>query len=117
MLIAEGAGSVREVIAQILLHTGYAVQKADHAAQVLPLVETFQPDIILLDLSLPGGEVASLLQTLCGRQPRPRLFALSGGDPEETLVYRAAHRLLGASHVLLKPFDAVALLTALNAQT
>ncbi|MDB4947610.1 MAG: multi-component transcriptional regulator, winged helix family [Gemmatimonadetes bacterium] len=79
------------------------------AREVVGLCEAFHPDLILLDLHLPGMDGFQVMEAL---RARPRgaeipILVLSGDDRSE-----ARHRALagGAKDFLNKPFDAVEVL-------
>jgi PAS domain S-box-containing protein len=74
--------------------------------EVVALAEAFQPDLILLDLHLPGMDGFQVMEALRGR-PRAGeipILVLSGDERPES-----RHRALagGARDFLGKPFDAV----------
>jgi DNA-binding NarL/FixJ family response regulator len=55
------------------------VGEAADGPQVLRLVETLHPDILLLDLQLPEGSGLALLPQLQARSPRTYILLLGGG--------------------------------------
>ena len=75
-------------------------QAADSAAAVA-LHERLRPDVMLIDLHLPGGAVAAIAR-IRAAQPRARVIVLAGWEGEDEL-----HRALaaGACACLLKSAD------------
>lgn len=53
-----------ELVGFILDANAFAVASASHADQALALIGTFQPDLILMDIQLPGMDGLSLTRQL-----------------------------------------------------
>src|SRR5919202_2250062 len=64
------------------------VATTNRGQQVLPLVAQSQPDIVLLDLRMPGMDGLTCLELLHKRYPRVKTIVLSGVD--EPSVMRSA---------------------------
>lgn len=96
-----------ELLRSVLDLVGYQnVRSLTDARLVLPTVQTFAPDLILLDLMMPHVSGFEILQSL--RENPERLFlpviVLTADSNEETR--RKALRA-GATDFLLKPFDEI----------
>jgi CheY-like chemotaxis protein len=82
---------------------GYVVRSASDAAEALALARTQVPDLILLDLDLPGVDGVGTLHKLReveGLGQVPAMFLTAAADP----AARARLRALAACDVLGKPF-------------
>ena len=55
MLVVDDSPTIRAVLGKILGQEGYAVQKAVDGESALELAKTEQPDMIFLDIVLPGS--------------------------------------------------------------
>ena len=75
------------------------VGEATDGRQALELVEAEQPDVLLLDLSMPGLDGLHVLTELRQRAPTPRVLVYSGFSGPE--IREAALRA-GADDFLLK---------------
>ncbi|MDQ6648635.1 MAG: response regulator [Actinomycetota bacterium] len=64
VMLVEDDQEVGRFIAHALVDAGYLVTKAVDAVQILPLARSVRPDLILLDLTLPGGGGQALLDRL-----------------------------------------------------
>jgi DNA-binding NarL/FixJ family response regulator len=65
---------------------GFAVVgTANSGLQVEPLVSRTRPDLVLLDLQLPGLDGLSCLALLRERQPQAKVVVLSGLEDDETV--------------------------------
>jgi DNA-binding NarL/FixJ family response regulator len=70
------------------------VGEADDVAPAIALIEQVQPDVVLLDVHLPGGSGAAVVSAVRERYPDVRFLALSASDaPEDVIgVIRAGAR-------------------------
>jgi DNA-binding NarL/FixJ family response regulator len=87
------------------------VGTAETGSQVLPLVERTQPDMVVLDLRLPGIDGLSCIELLRKRFPEVRIAVLSGIDEDASV--QAALKL-GASVFISKSVDTEELAPALR---
>jgi len=103
ILIVDDDSIIRAAIATILADAGYATCEADSGAEALRVARSAAPDLVLLDVNLPGMcgyEVCRLLRDEFGDQ-FPIVF-VSGARTES--FDRVAGLLLGANDYISKPF-------------
>ena len=62
------------------------VGEAGSVAEAVPLVLSVQPDVVLLDVHLPGGGGRAVLAGVGGGAPRTRFLALSVSDAAEDVI-------------------------------
>jgi CheY-like chemotaxis protein len=107
MLAIEHDWRLRKLIRANLEPLGFEIQEAVNGQHGLQLLGESQPELILLDLDLPGVDVVHLLHALHARlagRPAP-IIALSAEPPSRELQRQ------GYVHSYLpKPFAASALL-------
>lgn len=91
----------RETINELLRGKGVAstVVEASSAPEALELVETHHPDVVVMDIDLPGMNGVEATRRLVSRLPEVRVLVLSGIDDRADVV--AAVRA-GAAGYLLK---------------
>jgi len=92
---------------------GYIVYTAKDAVSAVSAVRKNDPDVVVLDISLPAGDgfvVANRLQNLSGSAAIPILFITASENP----VLRERAKALGAVGFLKKPFDATSLADAIE---
>ena len=98
----------------LLEREGYTVAEARDGGQALDQVDRFAPDVIILDLNLPGLDGYSVLSQLGRGRPRgtfPVMVLTAKGDEDnEVRVFE-----LGADDFITKPFRARALSARLEA--
>jgi two-component system response regulator NreC len=80
--------------------------------EAVQLAETLQPDVLLLDVTMPGNEHFAALRAMRARAPGVRVLLLTMHEDETVL--REALRLGAAGYVLKKAAEAE-LLTAIRA--
>jgi DNA-binding NarL/FixJ family response regulator len=87
------------------------VGEADSGEKVLPLVGQTGPDVVLLDVRMPGMDGLAVLEQIRSRYPSVAVVVLSGID-DPTLVRAALER--GAAAFVLKHVDPRDLAAALR---
>ncbi len=114
VLLVEDEDSLRKVMRDLLERDGYVVAEAADGIQALDAVDRHAPDVILLDLNLPGLDGYSVLQQLRSRASTSRIpiivLTAKGDEDNEVRVFQ-----LGADDFLTKPFRARALSARLEA--
>jgi CheY-like chemotaxis protein len=112
ILVVDDNADSAHSLSLLLSFEGHETQTAYTAADALQLIESFQPDVVLLDIGLPkmdGYEVARCVRKLT-RGNSIRLIAVTGyGQPND----RARTRDAGFDAHLVKPIDLAALERAL----
>jgi type II secretory ATPase GspE/PulE/Tfp pilus assembly ATPase PilB-like protein/CheY-like chemotaxis protein len=114
VLLVEDEEQLRRVMKDLLEREGYIVSEARDGVQALDEVDRHAPDIIVLDLNLPGLDGYSVLQQLRSR-PATRdipvmVLTAKGDEDNEVRVFE-----LGADDFITKPFRARALSARLEA--
>jgi DNA-binding NarL/FixJ family response regulator len=84
---------------------------AESGSQVLPVVQQTKPDLLLLDLRMPGIDGLALIRLLQERLPSVKIAVLSGVDSDE-VAEEALRR--GASAFISKSVDPCELPDALT---
>ena len=114
VLLVEDEEPLRKVMKDLLERDGYTVAEARDGIQALDQVDRHAPDIVVLDLNLPGLDGYSVLQQLRSR-PATRgipvmVLTAKGDEDNEVRVFE-----LGADDFITKPFRARALSARLEA--
>ena len=111
LLIAEDNPVVREVLRGVIRHDDRLriVGEAANGQLALELVESLKPDLVCLDVLMPGLDGLSALKTIKEKYPDTRVILVTGQSTSE-VVSEALK--LGASGFVVKPFNANQLLRA-----
>ncbi len=114
VLLVDDEDSLRKVMRELLERDGYAVTEARDGVQALDQVDRVGPDIIVLDLNLPGLDGYGVLSHLRSRPATAHIpvivLTAKGDEDNEVRVFE-----LGADDFLMKPFRARALSARLEA--
>ena len=95
-----------DTLALLLGDAGHVVHKAYSGREVLPAARVFRPDVIILDISVPGMSgyaVAQEIRHSFMEARRPLMIAMTGKWPEASDKLIAEQ--VGFDHHLLKPCD------------
>ncbi|GFO69997.1 hypothetical protein GMLC_35760 [Geomonas limicola] len=112
ILLVDDSSSVRSYVAELLSGKGYLVRQASDGAACLAALELALPDVVLLDVEMPGISGLEVLQTL---GPTPRLYSVILFTTQSTLEQIVAGLDLGADDYVVKPFQEVDLLARIRA--
>jgi len=88
------------------------VAEAADGAEAIRRAQTTAPDVVLLDLSMPGGRGTQTIGQVVQLTPRPRVLVLTMHDDQASMQ---AALQAGASGYIVKQAADVELLTAIRA--
>lgn len=114
ILIADDEAPIREMLKIACELDGHEVHTAMDAEDALEAYRAFEPDLMILDINMPGGGGEYILQQLRARgvaRPCPWIVVtgLAGAMDEDEIAE------LNAAQVLSKPFSIDGLRTAVLA--
>jgi len=101
ILIVEDDISVRTMLAEYLGTHGYEVAQADHGTAMRKTVEQSLPDVVLLDVNLPGEDGFTLARFLRERYDVGIIIVTGAAE----IADRVAGLEVGADDYVVKPFD------------
>ena len=113
ILVIEDDADIRKLLKQRLESEGYETAFAWDAVTALTAARKAEPDLVILDLGLPGGDgwvVMERLQTLAPFAMIP--IVVVSAQPAEPTAERAL--AAGAYAFVTKPFDAEKLLAVVS---
>ena len=105
ILVVDDEPTVREVVAQYLTRDGYQVRELDRGDLVATAVAQFQPDLIVLDIMLPGASGLDFLRS-SGAERVPVILLTARVEEHD----RVLGLELGADDYLTNPFSRAELL-------
>jgi len=112
ILVVEDDPAIRRGLVDALGFAGHEVRTVDDGAEVMPLVTDWLPDLVLLDVMLPGLDGLSVLGCLREEHPRlPVIMVTARGSEDD----RVAGLSGGADDYVVKPFSARELLARVQA--
>jgi DNA-binding response OmpR family regulator len=101
VLIVEDAPECSTLVSAVLRQAGHRVRAVSSIGEAMELLSAFDPDVVILDLTLPDGDGLDLCSTI-RRVSSAYIVVLSGRDDEvdKLLGFR-----LGADDYVTKPFS------------
>ena len=102
VLIVDDEAAIRQSLQGILSDEGYQVSTAADGPEALKLVAEEGPELVLLDIWMPGPDGLEVLEKLKKRHPHLPVVMISGHGNVETAVKATK---LGAFDFVEKPLD------------
>ncbi len=101
VLVVDDDTTVRDVVRRYLEHAGYEVELAGDGEMALKLMAAREPDIVVLDLMLPGIDGIEVCRRVRQRGSTPVVMLTALGEEED----RIAGLQIGADDYVTKPFS------------
>ena len=108
ILVVDDEKLIRWSVSERLQRDGYQVLSAESGEQALEMIAATPPDVMLLDVKLPGIDGVQTLRLALGLHPELAVLMMSAHSTVDVAVEAMKH---GAIDFLVKPFP----LTALDA--
>ncbi len=111
ILVVEDEGTIREVVRRYLEREGYEVREAADGYAALDMLAEAEPDLIVMDLMLPGIDGLTLTRQLRQRSRVPVIMLTARGDTSDRIRGLDS----GADDYLPKPFSTRELVSRIQA--
>ena len=111
ILIVDDDANIAELISLYLTKEFYEVQIVEDGEQALQIFNTFQPNLILLDLMLPGMDGYQVCREIRTRSNIPIIMLSAKGEDFDKVLGLE----LGADDYMIKPFDSKELVARVKA--
>jgi DNA-binding response OmpR family regulator len=111
VLIVEDDADIADVLRRSLRNEGYEVRTSADGAEALDLAAGFMPDLVVLDLGLPGMDGVEVCKRLRSDGDVPILMLTARAETEDRVVGLDS----GADDYLVKPFERQELLARIRA--
>jgi len=112
ILVVEDDAPIRRGLCDALRYAGYAVEECPTGDAALATACAASPDLLLLDVVLPGKDGFEILRELRDSHPQLPVIMLTARGAEED---RVRGLRLGADDYVVKPFSATELLARVEA--
>ena len=112
ILVVEDDAPIRRGLCDALRYAGYAVEECATGDEALATAYAASPDLLLLDVLLPGKNGFEILRELRVSHPQLPVIMLTARGAEED---RVRGLKLGADDYVVKPFSATELLARVEA--
>ncbi|MEW5421994.1 response regulator [Amorphus sp. 3PC139-8] len=111
LLIVEDDPEIRGMVVEMMRREGYTVEEAEDAAGLDAVMSRCRPDLLILDIMLPGEDGLSICRRIRNRETMPILMLTAKSDE----IDRVVGLELGADDYLVKPFGPRELLARVRA--
>ena len=101
LLLVDDEASLRGPVAEYLVRQGFVVTQATDAATARSVLQDKIPDLVLLDIMMPGEDGLSLCRHLIEAKHLPVIFLTARGEATDRIVGLE----IGADDYVVKPFE------------
>jgi two-component system response regulator AdeR len=101
ILIVEDEREIADLLAAYIERGGFDVARATNVQDAIRTQAQFQPDLMLLDIGLPGGDGLDVLTTVRRRFDTPIIMVTAVDDD----VTKLSSLRIGADDYIVKPFN------------
>ncbi|KUO09573.1 response regulator transcription factor [Streptomyces sp. DSM 15324] len=101
VLVVDDDPTVAEIVAGYLDRAGYVVDRADDGPTALTAAAAHRPDLVVLDLMLPGMDGLEVCRRMRGHGPVAVIMLTARGDEEDRILGLE----VGADDYVTKPFS------------
>ena len=101
LLLVDDEASLRQPLAEYLSRQGFSVREAQDASKARSALLDFQPDLVLLDIMMPGEDGLSLCRHLIEAKALPVILLTAKGEATDRIVGLE----IGADDYVVKPFE------------
>jgi len=103
VVIVDDSRYMRRQLRRVLEEQGWAVVgEAENGREAIALYDTLQPDLVLMDITMPEMNGLVALQRICDRFPRACVVMCSAMGQQDMIVEAARS---GARGFIVKPFQ------------
>ncbi|MET8248063.1 response regulator transcription factor [Streptomyces sp. NPDC005202] len=101
VLVVDDDPTVAEVVSGYLNRAGYVVDRAEDGPTALTRAAAHWPDLVVLDLMLPGMDGLEVCRRMRGHGPVPVIMLTARGDEDDRILGLE----VGADDYVTKPFS------------
>ncbi|MFB3738957.1 MAG: response regulator transcription factor [Candidatus Velamenicoccus archaeovorus] len=112
VLVVDDEAYITDLVATALRYEGFEVASAADGRRALALVESFRPDLLVLDVMLPDVDGFQVQERLTGRGERVPVLFLTARDATEDKVRGLT---IGGDDYVTKPFSLEELVARIRA--
>lgn len=101
VLVVDDDKSYRQYLVEICEGIDFDVFYSSDATQCMQMMESLQPDLLIIDLIMPNIDGAQLIKEIRKSNTKTPILVVTGSDDQE-LIQKSRDN--GANEVLTKPF-------------
>jgi two-component system chemotaxis response regulator CheY len=111
ILLVDDAAFMRMRCAKLLVENGYEVGEAENGLEAVLKYPTFQPDLVLMDITMPVKDGVAATREIKNMDPNAKVIMVSALG-QQTMVIEAIKA--GAKDFVVKPFEPDKILTTVR---
>lgn len=111
IVIVEDDPEIRRLVGELMRKEGFGVEEAENATAMDAVLARIRPDLVILDLMLPGEDGLSICRRIRTQDALPILMLTAKSDE----IDRVVGLEMGADDYLVKPFGPRELLARVRA--
>ncbi len=111
ILIVDDEPSILQTLGGLLSDEGFEVTTAANGYEALKIIDTESPDLVLLDIWMPGIDGIETLKEIKKENPNIQVIIITGHGTIETAVNATK---LGAYDLIEKPLSIDKVIVAIN---
>ena len=111
ILIADDDTNIAELISLYLIKEGYETKKAHHGREALRMMQSFGPDLLILDIMMPEMDGYEVCREVRKMSSLPIIMLTAKGETFDKVLGLE----LGADDYMVKPFDTKELVARVKA--
>jgi two-component system, OmpR family, alkaline phosphatase synthesis response regulator PhoP len=115
VMVVDDEKDLREMIELLLKKEGYETQTAENGEDFLNKVDKFQPDLVTLDVMMPGLKTREILEEIKNKKSKPKIILLTVVQFSKEEAKKLSE--MGVVEYIRKPFDFEYLVGAVNKWT
>ena len=104
IMIVDDEKDFREMLDLYLRKEGFETNTAEDGADLLKKIDDFEPDIVTLDVMMPGITTRTILDTLKKKKSKSKIILLTVVRYSET-EKKMMHEMGNVVDYITKPFD------------
>lgn len=102
LLVVDDEPEILDILSEYFQSKGYGVKTAESAAQARQLIEQHTPELMIVDIQMPGEDGLSLTRWVREQYPEVRVVMLTTASE---VIDRVVGLEMGADDYIAKPFD------------
>jgi nitrogen regulation protein NR(I) len=111
ILVIDDDEQLRKSFVKLIAEEGYSVKSASSGEAGLTLIQTEIPDLVVLDIRLPGMNGLKTFEIIHEMEPKLPVIIMTAYGTTETAIEATK---MGAFDYILKPFDVPNMLTVIS---
>ena len=113
IMVVDDEPDLREMLNLMLNKEGFETETAENGSDFLNKLDNFDPDIVTLDIMMPGLTTSEILRELNGKKSKPKIILLTVvrySEEEKTKIFGMGNVV----DYVTKPFDLDQLIDAIH---